>query len=478
MDDRSLPLQLIDGHWRAGRGPAYNTVTDPASAEPVATYARASQDDIADALAACEAGFEAWRGQTALERAKVLRAGAAALRADGERIAQLLTHEQGKPLVEARRELEQAADTLEWHADEGRRAYGQVIPSRWPGTQFHTERVPVGPVAAFTPWNFPVMLSAIKLSAALAAGCSVILKPAEETPMAVAAMVDCLHQAGLPPGALQLLVGDAAQISESLIRAPQIRKISFTGSTAVGRLLAQQAGQHLKPITLELGGHAPVVVCEDADLEAAVRALAGIKFRNAGQICANPSRFFVHRSLAGRFAQAFADVAQSLQVGPGAQAGTTMGPLANPRRVAAMQALVADAQACGARVVHGGGRGAENGYFFEPTVLADVPDHARVMREEPFGPLVPITPFDSLDEAIGRANAIELGLAAFGFTQSLATARRLSNELRAGAVAINTVTLMQPETPFGGVRDSGFGRENGSEGLASYQSVRTVAIAV
>jgi len=478
MNETQLPLQFIDGQWRAGRSPAYNTVIDPASASALATYARASQDDIAAALAASEAGFEAWRGQTALQRAQVLRAGAAALRAQGERIAQLLTQEQGKPLVEARRELEQAADTVEWHADEGRRAYGQVIPSRWPGTQFHTERVPVGPVAAFTPWNFPVMLSAIKVSAALAAGCSVILKPAEETPMAVAALVDCLAQAGLPPGALQMLVGDAAEISETLIRAPQIRKISFTGSTAVGRLLARQAGQHLKPITLELGGHAPVVVCEDADVEAAVRALAGIKFRNAGQICANPSRFFVHRSLAGRFAQAFAEVARSLQLGPGAQPGTTMGPLANARRLAAMQELVADARSCGARVLQGGSSAAEGGFFFEPTVLTDVPDDARVMREEPFGPLVPITPFDSLDEAIRRANAIELGLAAFGFTQSLATARRLSNELRAGAVAINTVTLMQPETPFGGVRDSGFGRENGSEGLAGYQCVRTIATAV
>ncbi|MBS0447782.1 MAG: NAD-dependent succinate-semialdehyde dehydrogenase [Proteobacteria bacterium] len=470
-------LQCVAGAWRSGRGGAETQVVDPASEALLARVPAASASDIGEALEAATAGFDAWRRRTPLERAGVLRRGAALLRARAGRIALLLTAEQGKPLAEAQREVEQAADTLEWHADEGRRVYGRVIGSRWPGTQFHTQPEPIGPVAAFTPWNFPLMLSAIKVGAALAAGCAVILKPADETPFAAAEMVHCLNDAGLPAGALQMLVGVAGEISSALIASEAIRKVSFTGSTAVGRLLAAQCGERLKPITLELGGHAPVVVCDDADIDAAVRSLAAIKFRNAGQICANPSRFFVQRAVAGRFIEAYAEAAREVRVGPGTDPRTTMGPLANRRRRDAVEALVADAREHGARLVCGGHRVGERGWYYAPTVLADVPDDAHVMREEPFGPVVPVAAFDTLDEAIARANALDVGLAAFGYTRSMARARRLGNELRAGAVGLNCVTLMQPETPFGGVRDSGFGRENGSEGLASYLSVRTVATA-
>lgn len=469
------PRQFIAGRWRAGRGDSELLVTDPATGERVAGGPAAGDADIDDALAAAEAGFAVWRERTVVQRAAVLRRAAGLLRERSETIAVALTREQGKPLAEARREIEQAADTIEWHADEGRRAYGRVIPSRWPGTRFTTELRPVGPAAAITPWNFPVMLPAIKVSAALAAGCSVILKPADETPLAVGGLLQALHDAGVPDGAVQMLVGSAPRISARLLEAPLIRKLSFTGSTAVGRLLAEQAGRQLKPITLELGGHAPVIVAEDADPERAAAVLAGIKFRNAGQICANPSRFYVHRSIAGRFAAAMVRAAESLRVGHGLEPGTTMGPLALPRRLAAVQSLVDDAVACGAHLLTGGARIGEVGCFFAPTVLADVPTEARVMREEPFGPLVPIRPFDTLDEALEQANGLSVGLAAFGFTTSLHTARRLSEELRAGSVALNCVTLMQPETPFGGVGDSGFGRENGSEGLAGYLETRTVA---
>ncbi|MFT4195154.1 NAD-dependent succinate-semialdehyde dehydrogenase [Ottowia sp.] len=473
-------LQSIAGAWVAGDGDTRVTVLNPATAQPLAEFQAISGAQLQQALAATERGFADWRARTALERCAILRRGAELLRARGGDVARLLTREQGKTLVEAGREIENAAQMIEWHAEEGRRLYGQTIPTRYPGARFHTQREPIGPVAALTPWNFPVMLSAIKASAALAAGCSVVLKPAEETPLAVAQLVRCLHEAGVPGEALQMVLGVPAEISAALIDAPQIHKLSFTGSTPVGRLLAARAGDRLKPITLELGGHAPVVVCEDADLPATVAALAQIKLRNAGQICANPSRFFVHRRHYGAFVDAFRQVAESTVVGPGEDPATTMGPVISARRQHAVQELVQDATRRGARLVCGGracdSAGGEAGFFHLPTVLADVPLDARVMQEEPFGPLVPVVPFDDLDEALALANSLPVGLAAFGFTQSLASARRLSEGLRAGAVGINAVQLMQPETPFGGVIDSGHGRENGSVGIEAYTSLRTVVM--
>jgi succinate-semialdehyde dehydrogenase/glutarate-semialdehyde dehydrogenase len=469
-------LQCIAGQWRHGQGRRTLDVLNPANAQVVARFQAASAQDVEEALGATEAGFGHWRAMTALERGHRLRRAAALLRERTAEIAPTLTEEQGKTRLEAEREIEQAAQMIEWNAEEGRRTMGQTIPSRHAGVSFQTMKLPVGPVAALTPWNFPVMLSAIKVSAALAAGCSVILKPAEETPRAAAALVRCFHDAGIDGRVLQMLVGEAAQISSALIASPAIRKISFTGSTQVGRLLAQQAGEQLKPITLELGGHAPAIVCADADLARTVAALAQIKLRNAGQICANPSRFLVHRSLCARFVDAFRAVAENTVMGDGAAEGTTMGPLTHGRRAAAVAGLVEDARQRGARVVCGGRAGGGPGFFYEPTVLADVPPDARIWHEEPFGPLVPVMPFDTLDEAIAMANALPLGLAAFGFTQHLESARRLCEEVQAGAIAINTVTLMQPETPFGGVLDSGFGRENGPQSLEAYLVTRSVVV--
>ncbi|ODU11152.1 MAG: hypothetical protein ABS84_00555 [Rubrivivax sp. SCN 71-131] len=476
MNTEAMRVQFIAGAWRAGRGSRMLEVTDPARAEVLLRYPAASRADIDDALAAAD-GARAWGALTALERCTVLRRGAQALRAQADALARQLTHEQGKPLAEAGREIEQAAQMIEWYAEEGRRCYGQTIPSRFAGTRFHTLRLPIGPVAAFTPWNFPVMLSAIKVGAALAAGCPVILKPAEETPLAVAGLVRCLADAGVPGSALQLLLGDPAEISSALIASPVIRKVSFTGSQGVGRLIAEQAGHHLKPVTLELGGHAPAIVCADADPHAAVRVLGQIKLRNAGQICANPSRFLVHRSHQAAFVEAFAELARATRVGAGLQPQTAMGPLASRRRLDAVAALVDDARDHGARIVCGGSPLPGPGWFYPPTVLDAVPQAARVMREEPFGPLVPVAAFDTLDEAIAQANALPVGLAAFGFTQDLHAARRLAEEVHAGAVAINTVTLMQPETPFGGVLDSGLGRENGPQGIDAYLSTRSVVTA-
>lgn len=476
-----LPLIGVAGNWRHGQGDAMLTLVNPATAQAFAQYQAAGDDDIAQALEAAQLAFEEWRQRTALERCDILRRAAALLRQKSYDIALALTREEGKPLLEARRELEQAAQMIEWNAEEGRRVAGENLPARMPNTRYATLREPIGPVAAFTPWNFPVMLSAMKISAALAAGCSVILKPAEETPVSAAELVRCFLQAGVPGGAVQMLVGEPALISQRLIASEIIRKVSFTGSTHVGRLLAEQAGKALKPITLELGGHAPVVVCEDADPKAVVGTLSQIKLRNSGQICANPSRFYVHRRHYEAFIEAFSAVAKETVVGLGEDVGTTMGPLANQRRQKAVQALVDDALSKGARLVCGGqacdSKGGTAGYFYQPTVLADVPENAAVMRQEPFGPLVPVVPFDTLEEAMAMANALPVGLAAFVFTHDMRQARRLSEGLRAGAVGINCITLMQPETPFGGVLESGFGRENGRESLDAFLVTRSIVTA-
>lgn len=476
-----LPLISVAGRWRHGNGSISLNLTNPATSQVFAQYQAAGQNDIAEALEATQTGFDAWRQRTALERSDILRRAASLLRQQANDIAKALTREEGKPLLEARRELEQAAQMVEWNAEEGRRVAGENLPTRLPNTRFATMREPIGPVAAFTPWNFPVVLSAMKISAALAAGCSVILKPAEETPTSAAALVRCFHEAGVPGEALQMLVGSPSEISRMLITSEVIRKISFTGSTQVGRLLAEQAGRALKPITLELGGHAPVVVCEDADPHAVVATLSQIKLRNAGQICASPSRFYVHRRHYEAFIEAFSAVARATVVGSGEETDTTMGPLANERRQKAVQALVDDACQHGARLVCGGkacdSKGNESGFFYLPTVLADVPPNSKVMQQEPFGPLVPVVPFDTLEEALTMANALPVGLAAFVFTNDLRQARHLSENLRAGAVGINCITLMQPETPFGGILESGFGRENGRQSLDAFLVTRSVVTA-
>ncbi|MGE0331770.1 MAG: NAD-dependent succinate-semialdehyde dehydrogenase [Ramlibacter sp.] len=468
--------QAIAGQWRAGRGEAQLMLTDPGTGDTLSHYRAASAEDIDQALEACEAAAPAWARTTATERAGMLRRAASLLRDRSAAIARQLTLEQGKPLTEAGREVEQAALMLEWYAEEARRSYGQTIPASVPGLRLATLAQPIGPVAAFTPWNFPLMLSAIKVGAALAAGCPVILKPAEETPSAPAALVRCLHEAGVPGGALQLLLGVPAQISRALVESPVIRKLSFTGSTAVGRQLGALAGAQLKPVTLELGGHAAAIVCEDADLKAAVAALAGIKFRNAGQICANPSRFLVHRSHVATFTDAFIGAAAALRIGHGLEPGTTLGPLASARRQQAVQALVEDARHRGARITTVG-EVPGKGFFVPPTVLTELDEACRVLQEEPFGPLVPIVPFDTLDEAIALANRLPVGLAAFGFTRNLHTARHIAEEVNAGSVGLNATSLMLPEAPFGGVLDSGIGRENGSQGISAYLSLRTIATA-
>ncbi|MCD9028726.1 NAD-dependent succinate-semialdehyde dehydrogenase [Luteimonas sp. BDR2-5] len=471
------PMLFIGGQWLDGAGRDISPVRNPATGEAVGALVHATADDLEQALAAADAAFGPWRRTSAFERGGIIRRAAALLRERVEAIAAITTLEQGKPLHEARGEILAAADVFDWFAEEGRRAYGRVVPSRAPEQlRYLVLRQPVGPVAAFSPWNIPALIPARKIAASLAAGCTCIIKPAEETPGTCLQLARALDDAGLPAGVLNVVTGVPATISQTLVASARIRKLSFTGSTAVGRQLGALAGGAIKRMTLELGGHAPVLVFADADIDAAVDQLVAFKYRNAGQVCIAPTRFYVQRQVHDRFVARFAAAAAALAVGDGRRPGVQMGPLANPRRIEAMRTLVDDAVAAGAERVCGG-RIDGPGNFWAPTVLADVPDAARIMREEPFGPVAVTAPFDSVDEAIARANQLPFGLAAYAWTGSIRTAHRLSEEVESGMLAINNTAITFAETPFGGVKDSGYGSEGGSEGLEGYLDTKLVSLA-
>jgi succinate-semialdehyde dehydrogenase/glutarate-semialdehyde dehydrogenase len=463
----------IDGAWRAGARTI--GVVNPASEAEIGRLALAGEKDLSDAAEAAARGFKTWRRVSAFDRSKLMRRAAQNLRDRAEEIAAIMTMEQGKPLAESRGEVLGAADTIDWFAEEARRTYGRVIPSRAENVRQIVTREPVGPVAAFTPWNFPINQAVRKVSAALAAGCSVVLKGPEETPASCAALVQAYVDAGLPAGALNLVFGVPADVSEYLIAHPSIRKISFTGSTVVGKLLAAMAGEHMKRATMELGGHAPALVFADADIPRAAKLLASAKFRNAGQVCISPTRFIVEESTYEEFSAAFVAATQKIKVGNGLEEGVTMGALANGRRLEAMERLVADAVEKGARVLTGGERIGREGYFFAPTVLADVPLSARIMTEEPFGPIAPISTFKSYDEAIAEANRLPYGLSAYAYTRSSATSAAVAADIESGMVSINHHGLALPETPFGGVKDSGYGSEGGSEAMEAYLVTKFVS---
>tara|TARA_R110000850_G_scaffold168543_1_gene293550 strand:- start:69268 stop:70701 length:1434 start_codon:yes stop_codon:yes gene_type:complete len=459
------PKLLINGQWREGRHKARHTIINPANAQILDDLTLANEVDLNDALNASQAAFTVWRQTNAHERCEHLENGVRAMRENVERIALLLTLEQGKPLAEARAECQMAAGLIKWYAEEARRTYGRIIPARLPNSRMEVQKHPVGPVAAFSPWNFPLVLSARKLGGALAAGCSIILKAAEETPASVAAMVECLNQA-LPAGVLQLVYGIPAEVSHSLIKSPLIRKVSFTGSVPVGRILAGLAAQNMKRITLELGGHAPVIVCDDADLQRAVTLLVTQKFRNAGQACLAPTRFFIARSRYAEFIEAFQAASLSLKMGSGTAHGTQMGPVANERRKAALQDLINRSVAAGAKCLSSAAP--EEGCFIAPTILVNVTPNTPIMQEEPFGPIACMSPFDTLDEAISRANQNAYGLAGYLFTDSASRIHAVAQKLEVGSLAINSINVSVPEAPFGGVKDSGYGSESGVEGMAAY----------
>ena len=468
---------LIANEWVDAKSGKTLDVRNPATGQVIGQVAHAAIADLDRALAAAQKGFEAWRDVPAIERGRIMRRAAGLMRERADGIAAALTQENGKPLAEAKIETMAAADIIEWFADEGMRVYGRIVPSRNPAVRQLVVKDPVGPVAAFTPWNFPINQAVRKVSAALTTGCSIIVKAAEETPAAPAALLRAFADAGVPAGVIGLVYGNPAEISGHLIPHPVIRKISFTGSTVVGKQLAALAGQHLKRVTLELGGHAPVIVAEDADLELAVKSSGAAKFRNAGQVCISPTRFLVHESIRNDFAAALARHAQSLKVGDGLAEGTQMGPLANPRRIVAMAGMLEDAVQRGATVATGGARIGEAGNFFAPTVLTDVPLDARVFNDEPFGPVAAIRAFNTLEEAIAEANRLPYGLAAYAFTRSLKNAHLLSQRVEAGMLWINQPALPLPEMPFGGVKDSGYGSEGGPEALEAYLNSRAVSIA-
>ncbi len=468
MSANSDTLLFIDGVWCPGSGGASLPVLNPATGEPIGSVARAERSDLDRALAAADRGFKAWRKVSAYERSKVLRKAGDLLRTRAEAIAPVMTREHGKPQAEAKGEVVSGADILDWFAEEARRTYGRVIPARSDTVQQVVTKEPVGPVAAFTPWNFPINQAARKVAAALAAGCSVILKGPEETPASCAALVQALADAGLPAGVLNLVYGVPAEISAYLIPHPTIRKVSFTGSVPVGKQLAALAGAHMKRATMELGGHAPAIVFQDADVDVAARILSANKFRNAGQICVAPTRFIVHHELYEPFVDRFVAAAEAVKVGDGMTGGTAMGPLATARRVEAMEAFIADAVAKGAKVRTGGRRIGNTGFFFEPTVLTDVPPDARVMNEEPFGPIAIMLPFATFEEAIGEANRLPYGLAAYAYTRSLKTAAAVAAAFESGTISINHHGLAPIETPLGGVKDSGYGSEGGSEAIEAY----------
>ena len=477
MTDYAADLALfIDGAWAGSEGRDTLDVFNPATSAAMAGLPMATAADLEAALAAADRGFPIWRATDVEARTAILRKTASILRGRAEHIAVLMTMEQGKPLAEAKSEVIGSAQMFDWCAEESRRQYGRslVRPS---GQRSIVMKQPVGPVALFTPWNFPLYLLAKKMAAALAVGCSVIAKPAEETPGCTTELMRALADAGLPAGVAQLVFGDPAEISSTLIASPVIRKISFTGSTAVGKHLMRLCADSVTQSTMELGGHAPVLVFADCDLEKTLDMVVPQKFRNAGQVCVSPTRFFVEAPIHDAFVRGFAERTKGVTVGNGLDAASKMGPLANVRRPDAVAALVADAVAKGATLAAGGARQGGPGNFFAPTLLSDVPAHAGIMQVEPFGPVAVTRSFEGYDEAIAAANSTPFGLAAFAFTQDVRRANLVGDALEAGMIGINTFAISGADTPFGGVKQSGYGSEGGPEGMDSYCVTKAVHVA-
>lgn len=459
---------FIAGEWLSAERRDTSPVINPANGKVIGRVPLATSDDLNRSLLVAERMSKTWERTLPAERAKVLKAGADLIRARSDHIATQMTLEEGKPLAESKDEVLRAADYFEWFAEEAKRLDGRFVPANRPNIQQIVKRQAIGPVAAFTPWNFPAITPARKLAAALSAGCSVIVKPGEECPATALALARCLDDAGLPKGVLQMVFGIPDDVSKHLIASPVIRKVTFTGSVPVGRLLAARAAAGVKPITLELGGHGPVLIFNDADIFSAATQGAANKFRGTGQICISSTRFLVQRAVYGEFIEHFVKATRALKVGNGMDPGVTIGPLANPRQVAKTEALVADAVQKGARLLTGGQRIASDGYFFEPTILADVPADAHILSEEPFGPIAVVMPFDEIDDGLSEANRLPFGLSAYAFTSNASTAIKVADGLEAGMIGINQFRIVATELPFGGIKESGIGSEGGLEGIDHY----------
>ncbi len=465
---------LIDGKWTKGNGTPMD-VLNPATEEVLGSLPTATDADLDAAVEASQRGFEAWSDMTALARQKMMEKAARYIEDNIETIARNLTMEMGKPVAESKGELGFVLDVIRWYGEEGKRAYGRVVPSRFPGTRLIATKEPVGPTCAFVAWNFPGVNVVRKIAGALGAGCSIVIKPSEETPATAIAIARAFQEAGVPDGTINVVFGDPAAVSSRVLASDIPRKMSFTGSTAVGKLLAKQAAETLKRCTMELGGHAPVLVFDDADVEAAAKAAAGSKYRNAGQVCISPTRFYVQEKVYGDFVDAFEAAAKAIKVGNGLEDGVQMGPLVADRRLPVMQGFVDDAVARGATLVTGGKRIGNQGYFYEPTLLKDVPEEAEIMNEEPFGPVAPVASFKTEDEIIAKANKVKVGLASYAFTSDGERAGRLSKRLNTGLVGLNSMNVSTPETPFGGVDESGYGSEGGVEGLEAFLRTKLVS---
>jgi succinate-semialdehyde dehydrogenase / glutarate-semialdehyde dehydrogenase len=468
---------FIDGEWTNGSTGRTLENRNPANHALIGHVAVADEVDLALAAHSAASAFEIWRKKSSLERSGTLRAAASLLRERSEAISRAMTIEQGKPLAESRIEAELAAQIMDWFAEEGRRTYGRIVPSRHPGIQQNVIQVPVGPVASFAPWNFPLTQVARKISAALASGCSIIIKPPEEAPVSTSELARCFIDAGVPPGVVNLIYGVPSEISSYLIPHPAIKKISFTGSVPVGKQLASLAGLHMKRTTMELGGHAPVIVTASANLEAAAKSLVLAKYANCGQVCISPTRMLIDDSVYDAFTAVFLEQVKSVKVGDGLAPDTKMGPLNNERRLAAMQRLVADAREHGATVLAGGERTHESGFFFQPTVIANPGRNSALMNEEPFGPIAILLPYHDLDEAIAEANRLPFGLAAYAFSDSARDIARITAGVETGMLGINHTAIAYAETPFGGVKDSGYGSDGGLEALRGYLQPELVTIA-
>ncbi len=459
---------FIGGQWLTAQDRATAAVVNPATGEELGQVPLATAEDLDHALEVARLSFDQWRQTVPDQRAKILKRAADLILERAPHIAAQMTLEEGKPLRESLDEVTRAAEYFEWFAESARRIDGRVVPADRPGVLQLVKRQAIGPVAAFTPWNFPAITPARKLSAALAAGCSVVLKPGEESPSTALALARALDDAGLPKGVLQVVFGVPDQVSSHLIASPIIRKVTFTGSVPIGRLLSARAAEGVKPITLELGGHGPVLVFADADIEkAAVEGVAN-RFRGTGQVCISSTRFLIQREAYAEFVEHFVAATQALKIGDGMDPQTQVGPLANPRQLAKMEQLIADAVEKGARVLAGGEALPGAGFFFQPTVLADVPMSARIMHEEPFGPIAILMPFDELSDGLQEANRLPYGLSAYAFTSNARTAIDVADGLEAGMIGINQYRIVATELPFGGMKESGHGSEGGIEGIEHY----------
>lgn len=469
---------FIGGVWRRAADNGAAPVLSPVTEKPLGDVPASTLADAEEALAAAAAGFATWKAKSGIERADALHAIADEMRRRNDEAARMISRETGKPLAQAEREWSLSVDQFRWYAEEARRIYGRIVESRAPGGRIEVSREPVGIAAAFTAWNFPAALIARKAAPALAAGCAILLRPSSQTPGVAMVMVDCMRAGNLPPGTVGLLVGPTANTYRPIMASPAVRKVSLTGSTRVGQQMLRDAADTVKKVSMELGGNAPLIVYDDADLEMALNVAVPTKFANAGQVCVTPDRFFVHESLHDPFVEGFVARTRALKLGDGLDPSVQMGPLINASRLAEIELIVADAVRAGARIAAGGGRAAafNAGHFHEPTVLTDVTDDMKVFAEENFGPIAAITRFAGDDEVLERANATDMGLSAYAFTRSPARARRTVAELKAGMVGINSFALAASEAPFGGTKYSGMGREGGTEGIGDYLETKLAQI--